>query len=149
MMSPGVPMGTHTHCGASCTWPDTPASSMVGTSGSIAIRFALVTASARKNPSLICPDAAGSVANATGVWPPTTDCTIGPPPPNGTVTMSSLSDSLNSSVDRCGGVPTPAMAKLLYFPARTSATSSCTVLAGTDGCTTSTSGDVAPMMIGS
>src|SRR6516162_933746 len=149
MISRDVPAGAQTHCGASCTWPGTPASSIVGTSGRIAIRFVLVTASARSRPSLICADADGSVANATGVWPPTTDCTIGPPPPNGTVTMSSLSDSLNSSVDRCGGVPAPAMAKLLYFPARTSATSSCTVLAGTDGCTTSTSGDVAPMMIGS
>src|SRR6266508_2430144 len=149
MISRGVPAGAQTHCGASCTWPGTPASSIVGTSERIAIRFVLVTASARSRPSLICADADGSVANATGVWPPTTDCTIGPPPPNGTVTMSRLSDSLNSSVDRCGGVPAPAMAKLLYFPARTSATSSCTVLAGTDGCTTSTSGDVAPMMIGS
>jgi hypothetical protein len=83
--------------------------SIVGTSGRITIRFVLVTASARSRPSLICADADGSVASATGVWPPTTDCTIGPPPPNGTVTMSSLSDSLNSSVDRCGGVPAPAI----------------------------------------
>src|SRR5262249_3942689 len=103
---PGVPMGAQMHCGASCTWPGTPASSMVGTSGRIATRFALVTASARKRPALICPDATGNVENATGVWPATTDCTIGPPPPNGTITMSSLSDSLNSSVERCGGVPT-------------------------------------------
>src|SRR6516165_9457661 len=109
-ISRGVPAGAQTHCGASCTWPGTPASSIVGTSGRIATRFVLVTASARSRPSLICADADGSVANATGVWPPTTDCTIGPPPPNGTVTMSSLSDSLNSSVDRCGGVPAPAMA---------------------------------------
>ena len=83
------------------------------------------------------------------MWPATTDCTIGPPPPNGTVTKSSLSDSLNSSVDRCGGVPAPGMAKLVYLPARTSATNSCTVFAGTEGCTTSTSGEVAAMMIGS
>src|SRR5215813_13941895 len=108
MISPGVPMGAQMHCGASCTWPGTPASSMVGTSGRIAIRFALVTASARKRPALIGRDATGRVENATGVWPATTDCTIGPPPPNGTITISSLSDSLNSSVERCGGVPTPA-----------------------------------------
>src|SRR5215510_9402749 len=106
MISPGVPMGAQMHCGASCTWPGTPASSMVGTSGRIAIRFALVTASARKRPALIGPDAAGSVENATGVWPATTDCTIGPPPLNGTITMSSLSDSLNSSVELWGRADT-------------------------------------------
>src|SRR5262249_15162689 len=62
--------GAQTHCGASCTWPGTPASSIVGTSGRTAIRFVLVTASARSRLSLICADADGSVANATGVWPP-------------------------------------------------------------------------------
>src|SRR5215831_6842263 len=43
-ISRGVPAGAQTHCGASCTWPGTPASSIVGTSGRIAIRFVLVTA---------------------------------------------------------------------------------------------------------
>src|SRR5262245_10394885 len=69
MISCGVPAGAQTHCGASCTWPGTPASSIVGTSGRIAIRFVLVTASARSRPSLICADADGSVPNGTGGWP--------------------------------------------------------------------------------
>src|SRR5258708_12465766 len=65
MISRGVPAGAQTHCGASCSWPGTPASSIVGTSGRITIRFVLVTASARSRPSLICADADGSVASST------------------------------------------------------------------------------------
>jgi hypothetical protein len=149
MISRGVPAGAQIPCGASCSWSGTPLSAIVGTSGRIEIRFPLVTASARSSPSLICAAAAGNAEKATGVWPATTDCTIGPPPAKGTTTNSSFSDSLNSSVERCGGVPVPGIAKLSYFPARTSAISSCTVFAGTDGWTTRASGDVAAMMIGS
>jgi hypothetical protein len=42
---------------------------------SSAIRFALVTARARRRPSLICAAADGIAANATRVCPPTSDCT--------------------------------------------------------------------------
>jgi hypothetical protein len=69
MISRGVPAGAQTHCGDSCTCPDTPTSSIVGTSGRSAIRFPLVTARVRRRPSLICADAAVSGANPTRVCP--------------------------------------------------------------------------------
>src|SRR5262247_43308 len=95
---------------------------MVGTSGTAVLRLTLVTASARMRPSLICGAAGGIDENAIGVWPPTTDWIIGPPPWNGTATMSILS---------------------------TSATSSSTVFTGSDGCTTSTLGVSAISVTGS
>src|SRR4029077_9429739 len=90
-------------------------------------------------PSLISGTAGAMAPNEIGVWPATVEPTAGPPPPNGTCTKSSLSDSLNSSPTSCGGVPVPGEAKL-YLPgvALISATSSLTDVAGTDGCTAST-----------
>ena len=83
---------------------------------------------------------AGAIApNEIGVWPATVEPTAGPPPPNGTCTRSSLSDSLNNSPTSCGGVPVPGEAKL-YLPgvALTRSTSSLTDFTGSDGLTVST-----------
>src|SRR3954453_365586 len=122
---------------------------MVGMSGTAALRLAAVTASARIVPALICGAAGGIDENAIGVWPPTTDWIIGPPPPNGTDVVSSLVSSLNNSPDRCGGVPVPGLA-MVYLPgdALMRSTSSFTVFTGTDGCTTSEFGVVATSEIG-
>src|SRR5262249_46612830 len=126
-----------------------PASSNVGTSGSRLTRLAVVTASARTAPSRISGAAGGSEEKATGVWPPSTDWIIGPPPWNGTAVRSSFRASLKSSPERGDGVPAPGVAWLLYLPLRTSSTNSVTEFAGTDLCTTSTLGVVAAMVTGS
>src|SRR5580765_8363399 len=110
---------------------------MVGTSGRTADRCLAETASARSLPSLIIGTAGGIDEKMIGVWPPTADWIAGPAPGNGTCTRSSPNVSLNSSPDRCGVVPTPAWAKLLYLPglALIRSTSSLTFVDGTDGCT--------------
>ena len=53
-MSAGTPVGPHTpnHSGESA--PFTPASPVVGTSGSVGLRFAVLTASGRSLPLLMC-----------------------------------------------------------------------------------------------
>ena len=73
-------------------------------------RFSAVTASARTLPALICAAAGGSEENAIGVCPASTDWTIGPPPPNGIGGRLIFCASLNSSPERCAGVPMPGWA---------------------------------------
>jgi hypothetical protein len=53
------------------------------------------------------------------------------------------------SPDRCGVLPTPGAAKL-YLPGFALMTSinSCIVLAGTEGCTLTTLGETATMLMG-
>src|SRR5215470_1732337 len=139
MMSFGVPAGTRTPTQLSPSISPWPASVMVGTSGRLGERVLLVTASARNLPALICGTAGVRALNPIWVWPATTAATAGPPPLNGTCTMSSPSDRRNCSPARCGGAPVPPEAKV-YLPglALTSAISSLTLLAGTDGLTVST-----------
>src|SRR3981081_2198315 len=86
----------------------------------------------------------GSAGKACGVGPPIVACTAGAAPVKGTWTRSSLYRSRNSSPPKCGVEPTPGPAKL-YLPglSRTSCTSSGSVLAGTDGVTTTTLGETA------
>src|SRR3979409_1577064 len=112
MTSLGAPFGTRMPCGVSPSWSGTPASAIVGTSGTATLRLALVTASARILPSLIWGAAGGIEEKAIGVWLPITDWIIGPPPWNGAATMSILSAGLNISPERGGGVPVPGLASL-------------------------------------
>src|SRR5688572_11797943 len=107
---------------------------MVVTSDSAGERDLASTASARRLPALTCGTAGASVVNMIGVWPATVDWIAGPAPGNGTCTMSTPVTSRNSSPERCGVVPTPAWAKLLYLPglAFITVTSSLTLAAGTD-----------------
>jgi hypothetical protein len=51
----------------------------------------------------------------SGVWPPSSDCTNGPPPENGTTTKFSPSACLNISIESEGVVPVPGEATL-YLP---------------------------------
>src|ERR671911_1357949 len=113
---------------------------MVGTSGSAGERFTANTESARRLPAFTCGTAGASVVNMIGVWPATVDWIAGPAPGNGTCTMSTPVTSRNRSPERCGVVPTPAWAKLLYLQglAFITATNSLTVFAGTVGCTITT-----------
>ena len=63
----------------------TPASAMVGTSGSAPTRFSAITASARTLPSLAAVIAGGSAVKAIGVWPPMVEVIAGAAPGNGTI----------------------------------------------------------------
>src|SRR5215472_1825930 len=105
MMSLGVPAGANRPLMVSASWSGTPASAMVGTSGSAAERFAAVTASARRLPSLMLAIAGGNAVNAIGVWPASVEFTASEAPLNGTVTRSSPYWSFSSSPDRCGVDP--------------------------------------------
>jgi hypothetical protein len=53
------------------SWPGSPASAIVGTSGRAGERLALVTASARNMPSFTWGAAGGRAVKAIGTWPPT------------------------------------------------------------------------------
>jgi len=72
------------------------------------------------------------------------------PPPNGTTVRSSSPKAcLNSSIERCGVVPMPGDAMLNRAgSALMSATSSCTLRAGTDGWAMSAFGAPAALVIG-
>ena len=131
MISFGVPAGATMPVSVSLSSPGTPASAMVGTSGSAGERWALITASARSLPSLMVLMAGGSAVNAIGVWPPMVEWIASAAPLNGTVTRSSSKSCLNSSPERCGVEPVEGCAKL-YLPglALMSSISSLSVLAG-------------------
>src|SRR6266481_1441183 len=119
-----------------------PCSAKVGTSGIPPARSFAATPSARTCPACIAESEDGSAVKAIGVCPPTVAWTAGAAPVNGTCTRSRLNASRNSSPPRCGVEPTPGPAKL-YLPglSRMSCTSSGSVLAGTDGLTTTTFGE--------
>src|SRR5215831_3463422 len=108
-----------------------PSSSMVGMSGSTAVRLRLATASARTWPSLICGTTDEAVANIICTCPAITSCSAGAAPLYGTCTMSTLASALNSSPARCAARPWPEEAKLsLPGLALVSAISSLMDLAG-------------------
>src|SRR5262245_48538610 len=56
----------------------------------------------------MCGVVCTSEENTTLVWPPITSIIDGPPPLNGTCSMSTPASSLNSSPPRCWNEPTPA-----------------------------------------
>src|SRR5262245_11987498 len=123
---------------------------MVGTSGSAGDRLLLATARARSLPSFTCGTTGGTAVEAIGVWPAIVEPIANPALLNGTCTMSRPSDRRNNSPTRCPGVPVPGEAKLyLPGPALMRATSSLAVLAGSDGLTESTSGEVTASVTGS
>ena len=66
MMSFGVPAGASTPCMVSDSWPSTPASAMVGTSGSAGERLVEVTASPRRLPPVTCGAVGGKAVNCDG-----------------------------------------------------------------------------------
>src|ERR1700748_611900 len=71
--------------------------------------------SARIFPSLMSATELTIAPQEIGTWPPSTDCVIGPPPANGTVTKSTLRSYLSCSIDSDGVVPAPGE-PTLYLP---------------------------------
>ena len=95
-----------------------PSSSSVGTSGAVSIRFVAVTASARIFPSLIRLIKLQMAPQAMGVWPPSSDCVMGPPPENGTTVKFSPKRSRSISIDSEGVVPAPGEATVCFRGSR-------------------------------
>ena len=88
------------------------------------------------------------VANMNGTWPPRMPCCASPPPLYGTSVSSTPVARRNISSERCGVVPMPACPAGVPGFAFSSAISSPTFVAATDGCTTSTSGAAATLDTG-
>src|SRR5262249_59716220 len=112
--------------------------------------WGVVTARARNLRVLICGTAGVTTVKAIGVCPASTDWIAGAEPLNGTCTRSRPCESLNSSPERCGVVPSPAEAKLnLPGCALVYAISSLTLVTGSEGCTVSILGETAANVTGS
>ena len=78
MIGFGVPAGTKKPLHNPTTTSGTPASAMVGTSGSSRVRFAPVTASARSLPACTCAVVGGGSMIAIEALPETTPSSISP-----------------------------------------------------------------------
>ena len=115
----------------------------------VAERFALVVPSARNFPAFTCGTAVVAEANTERICPPSRSLIAGPPPLYGTWMRLAFAVSRNSSPARLPALPTP---EVPYGrpPGRlfASFTYSAMVLAGRDGCTTSTFPDTVAMEIG-
>src|SRR5215212_11585862 len=139
MIARGVPFGTKNPFQLLYSYPGTPASSTVGSSGNSGERCFDEIASARKRPDLMCPTnaAAGAMHHCDSFA--ITAAAIGPPPLYGTCTELMPASVVNITPARWLDEPIPAE-DMFSLPgcALASATSSFTVLAGNDGCATST-----------
>src|SRR6266850_479932 len=87
-----------------------PASAMVGTSGNCAERFAVLTASASRRPSLIWPTAVLSGVQVYCVRPPMVSVSDSGEPLSGTCTASMPAATRNFSAQMCAALPVPAVA---------------------------------------
>ncbi len=105
--------------------------------------------SARILPSLISATELPIAPHEIGTWPPSSDCVIGPPPANGTVTKSTLRSCLSCSIDSDGVVPAPGE-PTLYLPGSflISSTSSFMFLAGKLGLTSHEFGEPPALVTG-
>ena len=77
-----------------------PASSRVGTSGSADERLAVVTASARSLPLLMCCSTGVTVSNDIVIWPPSRSVASGPLPLYGTCTQFRAGEVLELRADQ-------------------------------------------------
>ena len=128
------------HCTAS--WPETPASRIVGISGSAVERAGAATPSPRSLPALTWVAATGITKNASWVSPEIRLIEAGAAPLYGKCwILTSPVLSRSSSIAMCDMVPAPAEA---YASASgrafASATSSLTVFTGSEGWTVSANG---------
>src|SRR5262249_19011821 len=86
---------------------------------------------------------------AIGVWPPSSDCVMGPPPENGTTVKFNPRRSLSISIDSEGVVPAPGDATLCLPGSRLMrSTSSVIVFAGKLGLTSQELGDPPALVTG-
>src|SRR5262249_31990614 len=67
----------------------------------------------RSLPALMCSIDSGTGLKITCTWPPSRSVIAGAPPRDGTCTKSTPAIILNSSPERCCGVPLPADAILI------------------------------------
>ena len=80
MVSGGVPAGASKPNQVDTSYPATPASDTVGTSGKLVERVALVTAIARSLPDCTCGTAVAVLLKKTSVYPPIVSVSAGPVP---------------------------------------------------------------------
>src|SRR5688572_8703111 len=114
---------------------------MVGTSGMLGWRFALVSATARSLPALMCGAADIVVVNSMVTRPPSTSVTAGGMPLYGTWIMLTPPCRWNISADRWGAEPAPGLANVSSPGfAFASAMRSLTEFAENEGETTTTLG---------
>src|SRR6266436_6254335 len=105
--SPGVAAGVKTPNNAPRTKSSTPASAIVGTSGTSGERAPPVMTSALTWPALTRPTEVAMPVISISICPDTTSAMPAPPPLYGTCVMLSLKRCANSSPIRCGLEPTP------------------------------------------
>ena len=110
MIDCGVPAGASSAIHEPDSPPGTPASAMVGTSGSAGFRFACVTARPFSFPDLMWPEPSSTEANSRSTWPAIRSIIAGPPPLYGTCVIFVPVSSWNSSAVRCGEPPLPELA---------------------------------------
>src|SRR3954454_17956936 len=132
----GVPGGATTPFQPITSKPFKPADAMVGRPGTSEVGESVATPSPRTVPPAICACAVVAIENIICTLPAITALSAELASRYGTWTMLTPVMALNSSPPRCGGVPIPDDA-YLSWPGLdfASAISSCTDLAGTEGCT--------------
>ena len=134
-MSFGVAAGASTPNQVPMSKPFRPASSSVGTSGSADERLAVVTASARSLPALMCGSTGVIVSKDIVTWPPSRSVASGPLPLYGMWTQLGAGQVLELRADQVlrRAVAVGAVAQLAGLAPWPVATSSATFLAGVAG----------------
>src|SRR5689334_10284487 len=108
MIGREVPAGTSRPYHVVYSKPGMPASAIVGTSGSVSARFALVTPKLRSFPDLTWGSADANVDRKTEISFPRTAVSAGPVPLYGTWISWTLFVRQMSSIARCVPDPVPA-----------------------------------------
>src|SRR5712691_10970522 len=135
-IAPGVPFGASTPDPPPTSYPSSPDSSRVGTSGASASRVLVVTASARSLPLLMWGRTSGALLNDSSNCPLTSSVVICATDLYVTCCSSTPAIFLNSSPERCCELPLPGEPKRnLPGLARAQARRPLTDLIGTLGCT--------------
>src|SRR5438067_6201534 len=125
-----------------------PASLKVGTLGSMGMRSGAATASAMRRPSLMKGRAEGRLSKMIGTCPAMVSFSAGAAPLYGMCVMYVPVSDLNSSICKWPMPPVPELANENFVGfAFTSAMNDFRSLAGNEGCTASTLGVAAMLMI--
>ena len=97
----GVPAGARTPYQSVSSYPGTPASAMVGSSGNTGARVALVTPKARSLRDRMCGATPGTPPNNIDICPPRSSINAAPTPDlYGTCTISIFASDFRSSAER-------------------------------------------------
>ena len=80
MRSGGVPAGASSPYQVPDSTPESPASAIVGTSGSAAARAGAATARALRAPARACGSSTGKSASIMSIWPDSRSVTAGAAP---------------------------------------------------------------------